>query len=54
MNKTNPKVKNSSSEKSQKLPETGENKKRSILFFINGLTLITLGSTIIVFRHKKE
>ncbi|MCM6842398.1 MucBP domain-containing protein [Lactococcus lactis] len=54
INKTNPKVKNSSSEKSQKLPETGENKKRSILFFISGLTLITLGSTIIVFRHKKE
>ncbi|MDO6177175.1 MULTISPECIES: hypothetical protein [Lactococcus] len=24
------------------------------MFFINGLTLITLGSTIIVFRHKKE
>ena len=49
-----PKDKNFSSEKSQKLPETGENKKRSILFFISGLTLITLGSTIIVFRHKKE
>ncbi|MDN5438458.1 hypothetical protein [Lactococcus lactis] len=24
------------------------------MFFISGLTLITLGSTIIVFRHKKE